>query len=139
MTQTARDAMTPNPLTMPASSAVIDAARRMSDSNIGDVIVTDGNQICGIVTDRDIVVRAVAKGQDLSKTNLRSICTRKVVTVSPGDDLENVTKLMQSKAVRRIPVIDDGHAIGIISLGDVAINRHDGSPLEAISQAPPTH
>jgi len=137
--RTAREAMTPNPFTMPASSSVVDAARRMSTSNIGDVIVTEGDRICGILTDRDIVVRAVAKGSNLSKTVLKDVCSRKLVTASPSDDLEQVTKLMRDKAVRRVPVVESGHAIGIISLGDVAVKSHDGSVLEAISEAPPTH
>jgi CBS domain-containing protein len=91
------------------------------------------------VTDRDIVVRAVAAGKDLGKTPLREICSKEVFTLSPEDDLDEAVKLMREKAIRRVPVISDGTAVGILSLGDLAQERDRRSVLGQISAAPPTH
>jgi CBS domain-containing protein len=75
--------MTPVPVTMAASSRLDDAAKRMKDRNIGDVVVLDGAVVCGVVTDRDIVVRALAEDPDPKSTTLGDICSRDLVTVRP--------------------------------------------------------
>jgi CBS domain-containing protein len=137
MTQKIRDVMTENPATMPASSAVAEAARTMRDRDIGDVIVLQDDHVCGIVTDRDIVVRGVAQGRDPAQTKLADICSRDLTTVSPNDDVGNAVRLMKEKAVRRLPVVENGRPVGIVSIGDLASERDRRSALGEISSAPP--
>lgn len=138
MAELIRDVMTSNPVTMPASASVLDAAKKMRDANIGDVIVVkDGDKMCGIVTDRDIVVRALAEGRDAKSVKLGDICTQNMTTLSANDDIETAVKIMRKKAIRRIPVVEDGKPIGIVSIGDLAIERDPRSALGEISAKPP--
>ncbi len=135
---TVQDVMTTDPVALDASEPVVEAARRMKDQDIGDVIVVDGGQICGVVTDRDIVVRVLAEGRDPAETRLGDVCSRDVATVSPGDDLTAAGDLMRERAIRRVPVVEDGRPVGIISIGDLAIERDPDSALSHISAAPPS-
>ena len=114
-----------------------EAARMMQQDDIGDVLVTDSGALCGIVTDRDIVVRAIAQDRDLTTTTAGDICTGDLVTLEPSASIEEAKKLMADRAVRRIPVVENGKPCGIISLGDVAIESSGERPLEQISAAPP--
>jgi CBS domain-containing protein len=137
MAQSIRDFMTPNPVSLPATSSVVYAARAMRDANIGDIIVLDNGRICGIVTDRDIVVRAVAEGRDLSTTTLKDICSQELTTLSPTDSVEDAVYLMREKAIRRLPVVEGGKPVGIVSIGDLATALDPHSALGHISAAPP--
>lgn len=137
MAQAVREVMTSDPVTLPASTPIREAARKMRDSNIGDVMVLKDGGLCGIVTDRDIVVRAVAEDADLGKKTLGDICSKEVVTVSPDENVDTVVSLMREKAVRRIPVLENGQAVGIISIGDLAVARDERSVLSSISASPP--
>jgi CBS domain-containing protein len=137
MAQQIRELMTPNPVALPGTASVREAARAMRDADIGDVIVIENNQICGIVTDRDIVVRAVAEARDPATTTLADLCSHPLVTVTPTDSIEQAVQLMRSKAIRRVPVVEGGQAVGIVSLGDLAVERDPGSALGDISAAPP--
>ena len=137
MAQIIRDVMTPNPVSIPAASSVADAARAMRDANIGDVIVLKDSQVCGILTDRDIVVRGVAEGRDLAATKVGDICSQELTSVSPTDEVEQAILLMRDKAVRRLPVVEGGKAVGVVSIGDLAIERDPHSALGTISAAPP--
>ena len=121
MAQSIRDVMTAHPITLPATSAVVQAARAMRDSDIGDVVVTENGRVCGIVTDRDITVRGVAEGHDISSLTLGDICSRQLTTLSPMDSVESAVRLMREKALRRLPVVDSGKPVGIVSLGDLAV------------------
>jgi CBS domain-containing protein len=136
MPQTIRDVMTPKPCTMEASSTVQAAAREMAAREIGDVIVTDGGEVCGIVTDRDIAVRAVAEGRDPQSTKLGDVCTRDPATVAVDDGVDRAVRLMSDHAIRRLPVVDQGKPVGIVSLGDLAIDLDRQSALADISRAP---
>jgi CBS domain-containing protein len=139
MADQVKDIMSVDPTTLDADSPVLDAARRMARDDIGAVIVEDGGEVCGIVTDRDIVVRAVATGKNLAQTPLKDICSKGVFMLSPEDDLDEAVKLMREKAVRRVPVVSKGTVVGILSLGDLAQERDRQSVLGQISAAPPTH
>jgi CBS domain-containing protein len=137
MPQRIHDVMTPNPVSLQGTASVREAARAMRDQDIGDVIVIENNQICGIVTDRDIVVRTVAEARDPAATTLADICSHALTTVSPDDSIEQAVRLMREKAIRRLPVVEGGRAVGIVSLGDLAIERDPESALGEISAAPP--
>lgn len=138
MPQTIKDVMTPDPTVLPKTATVKEAAELMRKDNIGDVIVVDGHKkLFGIVTDRDIAVRVGAEGADPDKVTLEEIATKDVTTVSPDATIELAVTLMRTKAIRRLPVIEDGKPIGIVSLGDLAIEKDPTSALADISAAPP--
>lgn len=136
MAQSIRDVMTAHPITLPATSSVVDAARAMRDSDIGDVIVVENGRICGMVTDRDITVRGVAEGRNISSLTLGDICSRQLTTLSPTDSVDDAILLMREKALRRLPVVEGGKPVGIVSLGDLAVTKDPHSALGNISAAP---
>ena len=138
MATTVREVMTSNPITLEATTPILEAARAMREKDVGSVVVQNGGKICGIVTDRDITVRAVAQGRG-PDTPLQEICSGDVVTVKPDDSLDDAIRLMRDKALRRLPVTSDGTAVGIVSIGDLAQERDPKSVLAGISQAPANH
>lgn len=131
--------MTTRLVTMDGNDTLISAAQEMRDSAIGDVVVTDGDSVVGIVTDRDITVRGVAENMDPGSTRLNQITTRDVITVSQYDDAVAAADLMRTYAVRRLPVIDDGRLVGLISMGDLAVEREPQSVLADISADDPNN
>lgn len=135
--QAVRDIMTPDPLTIERTLSVVDAARIMRSSDIGDVIVCDHGKLYGVLTDRDIVVRAVAEGRDPSKIMVAEVCSCDLITVDAETPAEQAVTLMRENAIRRIPVIEDGMPIGIVTLGDLALERDPSSALADVSAAPP--
>jgi CBS domain-containing protein len=138
MGQSIRDVMTPDPIVCPSSATVSEAARLMRERDIGDVLVERDGAVCGVLTDRDIAVRAVADGRDPDKTYIGDISSPDVISLPSDARVEDAIKLMRDRAVRRLPVIDAGQAVGIVSLGDLAIERDSGSALADISAAPPS-
>jgi CBS domain-containing protein len=135
MAQNVRDVMTQNVVTLPRTAPLRDAARRMKESDIGDVIVMDDGNMCGIVTDRDIVVRAIAEGKNPDSSSLEEICSHEIVSVSPGDSVDRAVQLMRERAVRRLPVVEGNKPVGIVSIGDLAIELDEHSGLADISAA----
>ena len=138
MAKSIRDAMTTMPASLPANSTVADAAQQMRDLDIGDVLVVQGGMLAGIVTDRDLVVRAIAEGRDATST-LGDIVSSQVVCITPTDSADDAIRLMRDRALRRVPVVENGRPVGIVSLGDLAGERDPGSLLGEISTAPPNH
>jgi CBS domain-containing protein len=102
-------------------------------------VVRDGGSVCGVVTDRDLVVRGLAEGGDPTTTTLASVYSEDMVQVSADDTVDKAIRLMSDKAVRRIPVMEDGEIVGVVSLGDLAVERDPGSVLGQISAAPANH
>jgi CBS domain-containing protein len=137
MARTVEEIMTRDPRTVNASDPVTEAARAMRDSDIGDVVVVDGGEVSGIVTDRDIVVRGVAEGRDPDSTNVSDVCTSGIETIEPGASVDDALRLMREHDIRRLPVVDGGNPVGIISLGDLAVEREPESTLADISAASP--
>ncbi len=131
------DVMTLDPETLPASTPVTEAARRMRDRDIGDVVVAEGKEIRGIVTDRDLVVRVLGADRDPGKTTLGEICSKELTTLVPSDSVQSAIALMKEKAIRRLPVVDRGWPVGIVSLGDLARARDPRSVLGKVSSARP--
>jgi CBS domain-containing protein len=137
MAQHIRDVMTPYPISLSATATVVDAALAMRDADVGAVVVLEDGKIRGIVTDRDLVVRAIANGNYPATTKLAEICSRELTTLAPTATMEEAVKLMQEKALRRLLVVDDGQPVGIVSLGDLAVDVAPHSALGNISAAPP--
>ena len=134
-----REVMTANPVGLPADATLARAAEEMRDRGIGDVLVYDGDVVRGLVTDRDIVVRAVAAGTDPSKATLREIVTDGVVAMNADDSVDDAVKVMRARAVRRIPVVDNQQVVGVVSIGDLALRQDPNSALADISGAPPNN
>jgi CBS domain-containing protein len=138
MAQKAREIMTPMPVALSPDAPLIDAARQMRDHEVGDVLVVEGDRLRGILTDRDLVVRGIAEGRDPHRTRVAEVCsTDELVCADSDDDADQVTRLMRDRAVRRVPVLEDDRPIGIVSLGDLAVERDPRSALADISAAPP--
>lgn len=131
-----REAMTSDPIAMDAGETLLAAACKMRDEGVGDVLVTQGGELRGIVTDRDIVVRAAAERRDLSNTKLEQLCQGDVFTIEADSSVDEAARIMEEKAVRRVPVVEGGHPIGIVSLGDLAVLGRDEDVLGEISSAP---
>ncbi len=136
MGQQVKDVMTEGPITLDRDASLVEAARLMRDRGIGDVIVVEGEDAEGIVTDRDIVIRAIAEGANPNTTRLGQVVTSDLTSVAPEDSVERAIELMREKTVRRLPVLDGGKPVGVVSLGDLAIQQDAGSILAEISKKP---
>ena len=135
------DVMTPNPRTCQPNSTILDAAMIMRDEDTGAVPVVEGGRVIGMVTDRDIVVRCIAGGGG-PDSKLREVCSGDVVTVEPGMSAAEASELMSEHQIRRLPVVENDKLVGIVSLGDLALegkNRTTGRTLEQISQPTRSH
>ena len=137
MVQTVAEVMTPAPTAVDASDTIQAAARAMASEDLGALIVQSESRTVGIVTDRDIVVRGLAEGLGLDAT-VSQVTSDRLVTVSPGDPVETAVQVMRDAAVRRVPVMDGNVAVGIVSIGDLAIERDPTSALADISEEPPS-
>jgi len=135
MAQTIADVMTGNPATVERTDSTAEAARRMAASDSGDVIVLDNGTVCGILTDRDIAIRLVAQDKDPGTPVAEIVSDADLVTVAPNTSLTKAVQLIRDKAVRRLPVVQQGRVVGIVSLGDLAIERDQDSALADVSAA----
>lgn len=139
----ARDIMTDSPAVATAETTARDAARMMEDNNCGSLPVVEGRdsmKLIGMVTDRDLAIRILGRGQD-PNTPIREAMTKNVSSVKQNDDLDTIEKVMSGQQVRRVPVVDDqGRVVGIVAQADLAreldsVGRKDFSKVvEKISQ-----
>ncbi len=137
-----REVMTKDPITLDSGATIVEAARAMKDSDVGNVIVLENGKICGMVTDRDITIRCVAEGKDPSSTRVEEFAGDKPVTIGADDSIGLAITTMADHQVRRLPVIDGHDLIGIVSIGDIAKHADQddvGRLLELISSAPPNN
>jgi len=135
-----QDIMTKHVHTVREDAPVLEVARIMRDQGIGDVLVTDADgSLCGIVTDRDIVVRAVAAGLPVDRTKVREICSQDLVQVDASASIEEIVQIMRDHAIRRVPVVHGDKPIGIVSIGDLARLKDPNSALADISAAAPNN
>ncbi|MFI1564701.1 CBS domain-containing protein [Streptomyces sp. NPDC020490] len=132
-----REVMRPGAVAVRPDASLVEAAQLMRTQDIGDVLVADGQRVVGVLTDRDITVRAVADGADPLTVSAQSVCTPDPVVVGPDDPVSAAVALMRAHAVRRLPVVEDGLPVGVISLGDLAEAEDPGSALADISRAEP--
>lgn len=134
--RTVADCMTSTPAAVDVSDTVRTAAQAMAQQDVGALVVRSGRQITGIVTDRDLVVRGLADGRGPDDP-LDGIASEQLVAVGPGDPVEVAVQVMRDAAVRRVPVVDGDVLVGIVSLGDLAVDRDPSSALADVSDAPP--
>ena len=137
MARTINEVMTADPRTVELGDTLTEAARVLAEAAIGAVLVVDEGQVVGILTDRDIVVRAIADGRDPGATNVGDVCSADVATLTPDQGVDDALRLMREHDVRRVPVLQDGRPAGIVSLGDLAVEQEPDSALADISTAPP--
>jgi CBS domain-containing protein len=135
--QRVREVMTTNPASVSGEATAREAARQMRDNDTGAMLVVDGNDLRGIVTDRDIVVRAVAESRDPDSTSVSDICTTGIQAIEPDASVDDALRMMREDDIRRLPVVKNGRPVGIISLGDLAVEREPDSTLADISAAAP--
>ena len=131
-----KDLMNPSVVTIEPTSSAALAARLISRHNVGALPVCSGDgRLRGMVTDRDIVLRCVAAEEDPAQTLVRDIMTRGCATVSPRDDCRAATRLMAQQQVRRLPVVEEGRLVGMISLADLArCGRFDMEAAQALCE-----
>jgi CBS domain-containing protein len=135
-----RDVMSSRPRCVSPDTTVTEAAELMESEDVGSLPVLDGDELAGMITDRDIVLRAVARGKDPRGMPVREVSTREVVTVRGDEDLSEALKLMASHQVRRLPVVDDSNRlVGVLAQADVAQEAREktvGQVVEEISRPP---
>jgi CBS domain-containing protein len=137
MTRKVRDIMSSAPVCMAPGESVSAAARAMKQHGIGTVLVLTHGRLSGLVTDRDITVRVLAENRDPRATRVGDICGDELTVLSPDDDVEQACRLVRERAVRRIPVLADGIPVGVVSIGDLALEKDATSAPSGVSSAPP--
>ena len=134
------EVMTDRPRCVTPETSVAEAAQLMKSDDIGSLPILDGEQLAGVVTDRDIVIRAIAEGKDPRGMPVREIATRELFKVNADEDLSTALQLMAAQQVRRLPVVDDdGRLVGILAQADVAVEAKEkavGEMVEEISKSP---
>ena len=134
------EVMTDRPRVVTPETTVSEAAQLMKNDDIGSLPILDGEQLAGVVTDRDIVIRAIAEGKDPRGMPVREVASRELVTVNADEELSSALQLMASQQVRRLPVVDDdGRLVGILAQADVAVEAKEkdvGEMVEEISKSP---
>jgi CBS domain-containing protein len=137
MAKNVREAMTASVSSVSPSQSLADAAEVMKGEDIGSVPIVEDGRLKGIVTDRDIVTRAVAERRDPQTVRVEEIASHDLVTVDPGQDLDEALALMAHHKVRRLPVLEDGQLVGMLAQADVAIEAREqrvGEMVEMISR-----
>ena len=138
--KTVSDVMTESPKTVSPDDTVVDAAKAMAENDFGAIPVVDGDELTGILTDRDITVRVVAEGKDPSDVKVGDIATTgDLATVEPDSSIDEAVKAMKEKDVRRVVVTEGAKPVGIVSLGDLAAKVNEDSVLGDISEAAPNN
>lgn len=133
-----KDIMTKNVVSVSQDYDIQTVAELMKKHNIGAVPVCLEENVIGIITDRDIVLRAIATGKDTSRLTAKDVMTLNPVIASPDTEVKEAAKLMSSKKIRRLPIVSGDKLVGIVSLGDISVdpnlNRNAEKILENVSQ-----
>lgn len=139
----ARDVMTESLINCSPDVTIAKAAKLMRNRNTGDVLVTDEGKIVGILTDRDIAVRVTAKSLDPDQVLVRDVMSTRMLTGEPNWDLDKIAKMMGKHQIRRLPIVENGVPIGMVSLSDIALHNdhksHVAQSLKKISESSGTH
>ncbi|AFQ44605.1 CBS domain-containing protein [Desulfosporosinus meridiei] len=133
-----RDVMTRQIETVAPSSSVEEIARLMKRNDVGSIPVCEGQKVLGIITDRDIVLKVIADGKNVSSVSAKDIMTSQVITVTSDQDVHEAARIMADNQIRRLPVLEQGRIAGIVALGDLAVEKihinEAGDALSDISQ-----
>lgn len=132
-----QDLMSSDVVTISSSARLAEAARLMRDNDVGMLPVMDGSNFKGVVTDRDLVIKGLAsQGESAS---VGSIASHDITSVSPGDDAKDAEKKMSQNGVRRLPVVDNGRLVGVLSVGDLAVRDNEKTAGKVMEQTGPRH
>jgi CBS domain-containing protein len=134
---TVKDVMTSKPTSIAGDAMVVEAARRMLSEDVGSLPVVDGDEVVGMITDRDVVLQVVAKDLDPNKVPVSTVCSESPVTARADDSLDDALAKMAKEQVRRLPVVSDGRLVGILAQADIARTARPestGRLLEEISE-----
>ena len=134
---TVREVMTPGPATVASDATAVDAARAMVAENVGSLPVVEGENLVGMVTDRDLVIGVLARDLDPNKVTVADCCSEDPTVAHPDEPLDAALQRMASEQVRRLPVVDEGRLVGIVAQADVARSAQPestGVMVEEISQ-----
>src|SRR5436190_15926475 len=135
MAKSVREAMTSNPCNIDADKPVAYAARMMRDEDVGIAPIVEGDRLVGVLTDRDVAVRVVAEGLDPERVKVFEVASRDVVTLDPGQDLDEALRLMARHKVRRLPVVEeDGRLAGVVAQADIAEHASAEDTGEVVEQ-----
>jgi CBS domain-containing protein len=130
--------MTKDVQTVTPDTDLVTVAKQMKSLDVGVIPVVEGQQLVGLITDRDIVIRAIAAGVAVEQAQVREYMSPSPTTVSPNDSVQDAAEIMAREQIRRLPVVEGGKLVGIVSIGDVAVDaRKDkltGDALEQISE-----
>jgi len=131
-----KEIMTTDVRSISANDSISEAANIMKQLDVGAVPVTNNNLLVGIITDRDLILRAVAEGKNPDE-RVSTVMTKDITTVTPDMDVHEVADLMASKQIRRVPIVENGRLVGIVSIGDMAVEEifenEAGEALHTIS------
>jgi CBS domain-containing protein len=133
-----RDIMTSDPVRVEPDTTLEEIATLMKEEDIGAVPVVEDGELCGIVTDRDIVVRCVAEGKDTAECTADEVMSAEVQSLGPDVSVDEAARLMSDRQIRRLPIVENKRLVGMVSLGDLAVKSHDddlsGDTLEDVSK-----
>ena len=121
----------PRIVALKSDTSVLDAARAIEQNNIGAVVVQDKGNVVGIVTDRDLAIRALGRGLDARKTTVAEVMTAGVVSLAPTDTQASAIRLMQKRNVRRIPLVEEGRFVGMVTLDDLLLD--EAAPIDRLA------
>lgn len=131
-----RDVMSTNVQSCSVNDDLKTAASIMQNSNIGSLPIVENNQVVGVVTDRDMVIRGLTNGT--ANDSIQNVMSNNVITIAPTASLEEAGQLMSQHQIRRLPVVENGNLVGMVSLGDLAVreqgNQNAGEALTQISK-----
>ncbi|OUM99785.1 MAG: CBS domain-containing protein [Paenibacillaceae bacterium ZCTH02-B3] len=127
--KTVADIMTTDCVTVSPGDSIFECAVKMRDNDVGFLPVVDGRRLLGVVTDRDLVVRGYAEKHPGSE-EVRNVMTHKAVTIEPSASVEEAARKMAASQIRRLPVVENGELIGVVSLGDLAVRERSGDEAE---------
>ena len=131
--RTLREVMTSDPTTVEPGTSIQDAARVMKREDVGSLPIVEGGRLTGIVTDRDIAIRAVA--EDRTDVTVGEIASKDIVSIDPQQDLDEAARLMAKHQLRRLPVCEeDGRLVGIVAQADLAQAGHDQLTGDVVQQ-----
>ena len=132
-----RELMTEEVATVTLATTLNEIASKMKEEDTGAIPVLDEDKLAGIVTDRDIVIRCIAEGKDPNELTAEDILSRELETIEPDADVQEAARIMARRQVRRLPVVEDGELVGVISLGDIAVKEDEdvaGDTLQDVSR-----
>ena len=139
MPQNIRDVMTSNPCTIDAEKSVAYAAKMMLEEDVGLAPIVEGDRLIGMLTDRDVAARVAAEGRDPDQVKVREVASKQLITIAPGQDLDEALRKMAQHQVRRLPVVEeDGRLVGVVAQADIAREGDDsqtGQLVEEISES----